>query len=89
MAAHPVRQSQQPWKAFFAALFALIYGASPIDLLPDILPLIGIVDDAIIIPLMLFWSVMLWRRHRRPLRTAAPAAQPIEIAQTYEDATHR
>lgn len=35
-----------PWKTFLLALLCLIYVVSPADLLPDVLPLLGIADDA-------------------------------------------
>jgi uncharacterized membrane protein YkvA (DUF1232 family) len=36
------------------ATLALIYIISPIDILPDILPLFGITDDIMIIPLLMW-----------------------------------
>lgn len=47
---------------------ALLYGASPIDLIPDIVPLLGIVDDAVIVPTLLLLSAALWLRSRRARR---------------------
>ncbi|MGV3613697.1 MAG: YkvA family protein [Fimbriimonas sp.] len=46
-------------------LFALIYGVSPIDLIPDILPLIGLVDDAILVPVLLLMGLAQLRKSRR------------------------
>jgi uncharacterized membrane protein YkvA (DUF1232 family) len=34
-----------PWKTFIIILAALIYFISPIDLLPDLLPITGLTDD--------------------------------------------
>jgi uncharacterized membrane protein YkvA (DUF1232 family) len=36
------------------AIISVIYIVSPIDILPEILPLLGIVDDTMIIPLMMW-----------------------------------
>lgn len=49
-------------------IVALLYGASPIDLIPDFLPIIGILDDAVVVPTLLVLAFFQWRYHRR-LRT--------------------
>ncbi len=47
------RRYPMPWKSFFLALFCVIYFVSPIDLFPDVLPILGITDDATFILLVL------------------------------------
>lgn len=42
-----------PWKTFFVALLCALYVLSPVDLLPDVMPLLGITDDATFILLTL------------------------------------
>ena len=42
-----------PWNTLFWAILCLVYLFSPIDLLPDVLPLIGITDDGAFILLVL------------------------------------
>ena len=34
-----------PWKTFFWVVLCAVYFLSPIDLLPDILPILGFADD--------------------------------------------
>jgi uncharacterized membrane protein YkvA (DUF1232 family) len=43
-----------PWYAKFLAIFVVTYAFSPIDLIPDFIPVIGQVDDLIIVPLGVF-----------------------------------
>ncbi len=38
-------QYKMPWSTFFWTVICIIYLISPIDLLPDVLPLLGITDD--------------------------------------------
>ncbi len=38
-------QYRMPWKTFFWVLLCAVYFLSPIDLLPDILPVLGFADD--------------------------------------------
>jgi uncharacterized membrane protein YkvA (DUF1232 family) len=40
-----------PWYAKFLALLTVGYAFSPIDLIPDFIPVLGYIDDLILIPL--------------------------------------
>lgn len=52
---HSLRHPQAPtWLKLGTAGIAL-YLLSPVDLIPDIVPLLGIVDDAVIVPLAIRW----------------------------------
>lgn len=42
-----------PWWAVAAVVFALLYVLNPFDLIPDILPVIGLTDDAAVLALCL------------------------------------
>lgn len=56
---HALRHPARPaWLRPAVALVAL-YLLSPIDLIPDVLPVIGIVDDLVLIPLVISWMVRL------------------------------
>jgi uncharacterized membrane protein YkvA (DUF1232 family) len=41
---------------------ALVYGASPIDLIPDLIPLLGFVDDAAVVPILLIVAFFQYKR---------------------------
>jgi uncharacterized membrane protein YkvA (DUF1232 family) len=57
----------QLWKAFFApetplhlkaaTLFVAFYLVNPLDIIPDLIPVLGWVDDLILVPLMVSWIV--------------------------------
>ena len=38
-------QYKMPWKTFFWVILCAVYFLSPIDALPDILPILGFADD--------------------------------------------
>ena len=54
IAAH---DSRTPWTARVIALAVTLYALSPIDLIPDFIPVIGYLDDLIIVPLGI-WLVI-------------------------------
>lgn len=41
---------------------ALVYGASPIDLIPDLIPVLGWLDDAAIVPLLLIVAFFQYKK---------------------------
>ncbi len=58
------------WLKWGTALIAL-YLLSPIDLIPDFLPVIGMVDDIVLVPLAIRWLLK-----RLPPHIAQAAARP-------------
>jgi len=54
IAAH---DSRTPWTARVIALAVTLYALSPIDIIPDFIPVIGYLDDLIIVPLGI-WLVI-------------------------------
>lgn len=52
------RDRRSPWYAKLLAVAILAYASSPIDLIPDPIPIVGHVDDLVLIPL----GVLLLRR---------------------------
>jgi uncharacterized membrane protein YkvA (DUF1232 family) len=46
-----VRHPRTPWYARLFALCVVAYALSPIDLVPDFIPVLGYLDDLILVPL--------------------------------------
>ena len=44
------RDSRTPWTARLLALLVAAYALSPIDLIPDFIPLLGWLDDLLLVP---------------------------------------
>jgi uncharacterized membrane protein YkvA (DUF1232 family) len=45
-----IRAPDTPWAARIVGLLVAAYALSPIDLIPDFIPVLGLVDDAVVIP---------------------------------------
>lgn len=54
-----MKKKETPWIAKGFALLTLGYALSPIDLIPDFIPVIGYLDDLILLPLMIIITVKL------------------------------
>ena len=48
-----------PWRAKVVALVITAYAASPIDLIPDIIPILGYLDEVVLLPLGILLAVRL------------------------------
>lgn len=46
-----VRDPRTPWPARVIAGAVVAYAFSPIDLIPDVIPLLGLLDDLVLIPI--------------------------------------
>ena len=57
------RHPETPWLAKLVAVLVLAYAVSPIDLIPDFIPLLGLLDDVILLPLGIALAVKLTPRH--------------------------
>lgn len=51
------RDPRTPWGARLLALAVAAYALSPIDLIPDFIPVLGYLDDVILVPLGI-WGVI-------------------------------
>lgn len=83
------------WRAFLApgtplhlkALMLLVplYLISPIDLLPDFIPIAGWLDDIVIVPMLVSWIVGLLQRYQAANATSSqrPTGQGSTIDGTW------
>jgi uncharacterized membrane protein YkvA (DUF1232 family) len=80
------RDPRTPWyvKAFAAGIAA--YALSPIDLIPDFIPLLGILDDVVLLPLAIVVvlklippEVMAESRARAMEASARPASRSVTV----------
>lgn len=73
------RDPRVPWGARVLAILVIAYALSPIDLIPDVIPILGYVDDLLLIPLGIALVIRLIPPElledcRRRARTDGPAA---------------
>ena len=54
-----LKHKQTPWYAKTLAALTIGYALSPIDLIPDFIPVIGYLDDIIILPAMIALTIKL------------------------------
>ena len=73
------RDPRTPWYAKALAVAVAAYALSPLDLIPDFIPVLGWLDDLIIVPLGIVLAVRLipadvMEEHRRAAERAASKA---------------
>ncbi len=60
-------------------LFTLGYALSPIDLIPDFIPVLGYLDDLVILPALIAWSLALIPQATMERARARASAEPIRL----------
>lgn len=71
------RDPRTPRLAKAIALVVVAYALSPIDLIPDFIPILGLVDDVILVPLGIVLAIRLipvplWQEFRAVAKTSDP-----------------
>jgi uncharacterized membrane protein YkvA (DUF1232 family) len=56
---HAARDPRTSWIARLVALAVVAYALSPIDLIPDVVPVLGLLDDLLLVPLGLWLAMRL------------------------------
>lgn len=57
------KNKDTPWYAKFVAAMVVAYALSPIDLIPDFIPILGYLDDLILLPLGIALAIKLIPNH--------------------------
>lgn len=71
------RDPRTPWWFKLMAFGIVAYALSPIDLIPDFIPIIGLLDDAIIVPLGV---IILLRLLPREIRISSAERADVQRA---------
>ncbi|OZI53481.1 YkvA family protein [Bordetella genomosp. 5] len=81
------RDPRTPWFAKVMALIVAGYALSPIDLIPDFIPVLGLIDDLLLVPLGIWFAIRLIPpalladlRERAAARTRRPRSLVAAIA---------
>lgn len=61
--AYAQKHPDTPWYARAAILCVVAYALSPIDLIPDFIPVLGLLDDLILLPLGIYLALKLVPEH--------------------------
>jgi uncharacterized membrane protein YkvA (DUF1232 family) len=78
------RDPRVPWYAKAAAIAVAAYALSPIDLIPDFIPVLGYLDDLVIVPLGIMLAVRLVPAPlMEEFRTSARSADSARIIGTF------
>ena len=76
--AYAQRHPDTPWLARAVSLCVVAYALSPLDLIPDFIPVLGLLDDLILLPLGIYLALKLVPEHvileARAKATAAPSS---------------
>jgi uncharacterized membrane protein YkvA (DUF1232 family) len=70
-----LRRKDTPWPAKAIAFLTVGYALSPIDLIPDFIPVLGYLDDVILLPMLVRLTVKLIPPH--VMEECRAQAQPL------------
>jgi uncharacterized membrane protein YkvA (DUF1232 family) len=62
------QDSSKPWVVRLVCGLGILYVLSPLDFLPDLMPIIGWVDDILVVTGVLGWMIQQWKRWQQKLR---------------------
>ena len=54
-----LKRKETPWYAKISAAIVVVYALSPVDFIPDFIPILGYLDDVILLPALIAFTVKL------------------------------
>ncbi|HNW10123.1 MAG TPA: YkvA family protein [Candidatus Rifleibacterium sp.] len=72
---------ETPLKAKILLFLAIVYFLSPIDLIPDFIPVIGYLDDLIIVPTLIWLAFREIEKSAAEKRAAALRSSAVGLSQ--------
>ncbi|TLS37926.1 YkvA family protein [Pseudalkalibacillus caeni] len=75
-----LKDSRTPWYAKVIGGLVVLYAISPIDLIPDFIPVLGFLDDVILLPVGIYLTLKLIPQkviveNKQKAKTIAPSKQ--------------
>ncbi|GIL57419.1 hypothetical protein Vafri_12651 [Volvox africanus] len=80
---YAMQHPQAPFLAKAIAFLVLAYALSPLDLIPDFIPVLGIVDDLILLPLMIAAAIALLPRGVMEESRRRAREEPLRLARNW------
>ena len=77
--AYAQRHPDTPPAAKVLAVLVVAYALSPIDLIPDFIPVLGLLDDLLLLPLGIYWALKLIPAHVMAEARERATAQPPSV----------
>ncbi len=79
------RDPRTPWSARLLAALVIGYAFSPVDLVPDFVPVLGYLDDLLLVPLGVLLALKMippevWAESRARAREATLSGRPVRWA---------
>lgn len=81
---HALQHPQAPTWLKAGTALVLLYLFSPLDFIPDLIPVFGVADDMVLIPLAIRWmikrlpaGIRQWAQARADGRSSAPATTVV------------
>lgn len=79
------RDPRTPWYARLFAALVIGYAFSPVDLVPDFVPLLGYLDDLVLVPLGVLLALKMippevWAESRAQAKETMTSGQPVRWA---------